>query len=96
MVHHIVPVQDQLRNGENGVALLDEILQNGGQSLRGVEGGVVKEDDASRLDLAGDPVIDSAGIIVLPVQAVPKRNRVKSLCRNSLQTFDDVLQVSDF
>ena len=96
VVHHVVPVQNQLRNGENGITLLDKILQNRGQGLRCVEGGIVEQHDASRRDSGGDPGVDRVGIVVFPIQAVPKCNKVKPLCRNGLRDFGDTLQVLDF
>ena len=56
----------------------------------------MEQNDASGIDPGGDPAIDGICVVVLPIQTVPKRNRVKTLCRNELRTFDDALQVSDF
>ena len=96
VIHHVISGQNQLRNGENGIALFDEIFQNGGQGLRGVECGIVEQDNASRVDPGGDALIDGVGIVVFPVQTVPKCNKVKPLCRNGLLGFGGILQVSDF
>lgn len=96
MVHDVITVQNQLRNGEDGVTFFDKIFQNGGQGLRGVEGGIVEQHDAPRSDSCGDSGVDGVGIIVFPIQTVPKRNRVKTLCRKGLRTFGSILQVSAF
>lgn len=56
----------------------------------------MEQDDASRIDPGGDPGVDGVGIVVLPVQGVPKCNKVKPLCRNGLRDFGDTLQVLDF
>ena len=45
-------------------------FQDGGQGLRGVEGGVVEQNDATRLQLLRDPLIDGFGIVIFPVQTV--------------------------
>ena len=73
------PREDQLADGEDVVALLEEVFQNGGQGLGGVKGGIVEEDDGSRSHLGGDPVGDGGGIVVLPVQAVPAGSGCKRL-----------------
>ena len=64
-------VQDKLAHGDDLVPLLEEIFQDGGEGLRGVEGGVVEEDDGAGGDLGGYPLGDGGGVVVLPVQAVP-------------------------
>ena len=75
--------EDQLADGNDVVALPDEILQNGRQGFRGVEGGVVEENDGPRSHPGGHPVGDSGGIVVLPVQAVPAGSGCKVLvCLN--------------
>lgn len=62
---------DELGDGEDGVALTDEVLQDAGQGLRGVLGSVVEQDDGPRLDLGGDPLDDLGSGEVFPVQGVP-------------------------
>ena len=64
------PRQDELRDGHKGIALLQKSLDDAGQGLRGVEGGVVEQDDGPGLDLGGHPLGDVGGGQVLPVQAV--------------------------
>ena len=62
--------QDDLGDRNKCVALLEQLFKNAGQGFRGVEGGVVKEHDGSRLDLGSDPLRDLRRRKVLPVQAV--------------------------
>ena len=70
VVHVVLSGQDQLRDGHKGVTLLQKGLQNGGQGLGGVLGGVVKEDDRPRLDFGGHPLGDVRRRQVFPVQRV--------------------------
>ena len=73
--------KDHLADGDNVIALPEEVFQNGGQSLGGVEGSVVEEDDGPRSHLGGHPVGDGGGVVVLPVQAVPAGNGCKGWMR---------------
>ena len=73
------PWQDDLRDGHKGIALLEQGLNDTGQGLRGVEGGIVKEDDGTGLDLAHHPLGNLRGGKILPVQAVHIPNRFKRL-----------------
>ena len=63
--------QDQLTDGHDVIALLDQILQNGGQGFRGVKGCIVEEDDGPRPHPGGYPIGDGGRVVVLPVQTVP-------------------------
>ena len=71
--------QDELGDGHEGVALLEQALEDIRQSLRGVEGGVVEEDNGTRAHLGGHPLGDLAGGDFLPVQAVHVPNSFKPL-----------------
>ena len=71
MVDGIVAGEDQLGDGYKGIALLSELFQDGGQGLRRVQGGVVKEHDAPRLQMLRDPLEDGIGIVILPIQTIP-------------------------
>ena len=71
VVGAVLAGEDELADGHDVVALLDQILQDPGQGLRGVEGGVVEEDDGPGADFGGHPVGNGGGVVVLPVQAVP-------------------------
>ena len=75
--------QDDLRDRNKCVALLEQLFKNAGQGFRGVEGGVVKEHDGSRLDLGSDPLYDLRRRKVLPVQAVTFPYRFKLLRSNN-------------
>ena len=81
MVDGIGIGQNELGDGDEGVPILQQGLEDGGQSLRGVEGGVVEEHNGAGLHLGGDPLGDLPGGDVLPVQAVPVPNRFKPLGR---------------
>ena len=74
MIHIVVAGEDDLRDGDNFVSRRLEEVQNGGQSLGGVESGVVEEDDGAGLRLAGDPFGDLPGGQLLPVQTVASGN----------------------
>lgn len=77
MVDGVLPRQDDLGDGDESVSLLEEGLYDGGQRLRGVEGGVVEQDDGPRLNLGGHPLGNLPRRQVLPVQAVTKCNKGK-------------------
>ena len=71
--------EDELGDGDEGVALLKQSFKNPRQSLRGMLGGVVEQDDGAGLDLGGDPLGDLGGRKVLPVQTIYVPNRGKPL-----------------
>ena len=79
VVDGVLPGVDQLGDGDDGEAVLDQLFQDPGQSLRGMEGGVVEQDDAARLHLGGDAAVNGVGVVVLPVQTVRVPNKGKSL-----------------
>ena len=90
VIDGVLPGENDLGNRDEGVALLEEGLDDGGQGLRGVEGGVVKEDDGAGLHLGGHSFDDLPRLQVLPVQAVTECNKGKSLrhrCFRCLQAF---------
>ena len=70
MVNGIVPGEDDLRDGDEGIALLEQGLNDAGEGLRRVKGGVVKQDNGPGLYLGGHPLGNFSGGQVLPVQAV--------------------------
>jgi len=70
VVHVTLAGEDELGDGHEGVALLEKGVDDAGEGLWGVLGGVVEQDDGPRLDLAGHPLGDVGGGQVLPVQAV--------------------------
>ena len=87
MVDGIVPCQDQLADGQYGVALVDKILQNPRQRLRCMECGVVEQHDAPRLYLGRHSLVDGICIVILPVQGVPIGKDLKPLRRKGLRVW---------
>ena len=87
VVDGVVARQDQLADGQHGVALVDEVLQDAGQCLRRVERRVVEQYDAPRLHLGGDSLVDGIGVVVLPVERIPIGNDLKPLCHKGLRVW---------
>ena len=56
MVDGIFSGEDDLRDGNKGVALLKKGLDNSGQGFRGVECRIVKQNNGPRLDLGRHPL----------------------------------------
>ena len=83
MVDGVFPVQQDLRDGDKGIAVLEELFQDARQSLWSVLGSVVEQDDGPGLDLFGDPFGDLRGGEVLPVQAVHVPHRFKVVDRGA-------------
>lgn len=79
VVNGVVAGEDQLGDGHEGIALLSELFQNGGQGLGSVESCVMKEHDGARSHLAGHPLGDLVGGDLLPVQTIPIPNSFKIL-----------------
>ena len=73
------PGEEELRHRHQVVAVLQQGLNNAGQGFRGVEGGIVEEDNGPGLDLGGHPLGDFVRRQLLPVQAVTIPNRFKQL-----------------
>lgn len=71
VVDRVLAGQDDLRHGDDGVPVLDQRLDNAGQGLRRVDGGVVEQYDGAGLDAACDPLGDLVCGDLLPVQTVP-------------------------
>lgn len=65
-----LPWQDELGDGDKGIALLEQGLNDAGQGLGGVEGGVVKQDDGARPHLAHHPLGNLLRRQLFPVQTV--------------------------
>ena len=78
-------VEDELGDGEDGVAVVDEVGEDSGQRLRRVEGGVVEQHDAARLYLGGHPPADGVRVVILPVEGVPIGKDLKPLRRKGLR-----------
>ena len=90
VVNGVVPVQDQLGDGNKLVPLLEQGLDDGRQGFRGVEGGIVEQHDGPGLDLGGDPLSDLLCRQILPVQAIPAGKGFKRSARNQLSFFEAV------
>ena len=86
MVDGIVSLQNHLGDGQEGISLLQEILDDAGEGLRGMLGGVVEQDDGARADFGRDPAGDVGGGEIFPVQTVNTSNKsivpFTSLCYN--------------
>lgn len=87
VVDGIVPRQDQLTDGQHGVAVVDEIFQNTRQRLRCVECRVVEQHNAAGLHLGGDSLVDGVGVVVLPVEGIPIGKDLKPLSRKGLRVW---------
>ena len=87
VVDGVISRQDQLADGQHGVALVDEVLQNTWQRLRRVEGGIVEQHDAAGLHLGRHPLAYRVRIVVLPVQGVPIGNDLKPLRHKGLRVW---------
>ena len=79
VVNGVVFRINQFAYGNHGVAALMHEFQDGGQGLRGVEGGVVEEDDGPGAHVPCHPLGDGGRVIILPVQAVPAGSGCKGL-----------------
>ena len=55
VVDGVIPGEDNLGDGNKGVPLLQQTLNNAGQGFGRVLGGVVEQDDGAGADLGGDP-----------------------------------------
>ena len=86
VVNGVLAVQQKLGDGDEGVALLQQRFNNSGQGFRGMQGGVVEQNDGAGLHLAGHPLGDLAGGQLLPVQTVPTGNAFKRLGNSGLET----------
>lgn len=87
MVDGVGRVEDELGDGEDGVAVVDEVGEDSGQRLRRVAGGVVEQHDAARLHLGGHPPADGVRVVILPVEGIPIGNDLKLLRRKGLQVW---------
>lgn len=70
--------EEELGDGDYGVAVADEGFQNGGQRLRRVEGSVVEQDDAASAHLSTNPLGDGGRVQVFPVQTITTGNLLKT------------------
>ena len=70
MVDGVFPGEKDLADGDDLVALGQEVVQDAGQGLRRVLPGVVEEDDGAGCDFLRDPLRDLRRGDALPVQGV--------------------------
>ena len=95
MVDGILPFQNDLRNGNKGVAFLQQAFNNPRQCSRSILRRVVKQDDAPRADSGGHPFGDVGSRQVFPIQAVTIPYKGKSLaCNGSPMLYYLILPVS--
>ena len=87
VVHVVLALQQDLRDRHHSVAVLRHVVQDGGESLRGVEGGVVEQADGPALYPLRHPLGDFACRDVLPVQTVPAGKGFKSLEHKGVRDF---------
>ncbi len=87
MVDGVGRVEYQLADGDHSIAVIDEAAQNGGQSLRRMQCGVVEQDDAARLHLGRYALANGVRVVVLPVEGVPIGNDLKPLRRKGLRVW---------
>ena len=81
VVDDVVSGETQLRDGNKGIAFLDQAFNDGGEGLRRVLGGIVEEDNGAWLDLGGDTAADLRGREVFPIQTVRAGSSFKALTR---------------
>ena len=87
VVHVVLALQQDLRDRHHSVAVLRHVVQDGGESLRGVEGGIVEQADGPALYPLRHPLGDFACRDVLPVQTVPAGKGFKSLGHKEFRDF---------
>ena len=74
VVDGVFTVENDFGDGDKGIALLQQGLNNSGQGLRRVNGGVVEQNDGAGLYFPGDPTDDIVRRDLFPVQTVTARN----------------------
>jgi len=67
VVDGVIPLEQQLRDRHDPVAVGEELFDDAGEGLRRMLGGVVEQDDGAGRDFAQDPVGDLARGEVFPV-----------------------------
>ena len=81
VIHVVFSCQQNLGNGNDSIAVLLEKLQNGRESLRGVERCVVEETDGAGLNLFCYTLCDFSRGEVFPVETVTTVHPVQTLQR---------------
>ena len=90
VVDGVVPSEDEFGNGDDLIPLALEILDDPGECLRGVECGVVEQDDAPRPYIGGDPGVDLIGSQILPVQTIPTGSTFKCPQKQPLRAIKNI------
>ena len=88
MIDGVLPFQDDLRNGDKRIALLQQVLDNTRQCRRGIFCRVVEQNDAAGLDLGGYSLRNIGGRKVLLIQAVTIPYKGKSFRHNTSGLFE--------
>lgn len=89
MVDGVFPRQDHLRDGQEGISLLQETLDDPRQGLRGMFGGVMEKDDGAGTYLRCNPAANLRGGEILPVQTVNTTNKSIVPFTNLCYTMND-------
>lgn len=91
VVHGVVlaagPRHNQLGDGDEGIALLQQTFNDARQRLRRMLGSVVEQDNGAGLHLGGDPLGNIGGAQVFPIKAVTVRNSFNPLHCNGFPAF---------
>ena len=80
MVDGVFALQDDLRDGDEAVALTAHVIEDGGQGLRRVFAGIVEQHDAAALQLPRYPPRDLLRADTLPVETVRVPYSLKPFC----------------
>ena len=70
MVNGVLPFQDDLRNGNEGIALLKQIFNNTRQCFGSVFRSIVEQHNGTRLDFARHALCYFTRFQIFPIQAV--------------------------
>lgn len=85
VVNGVLSVQNHLGDGDEGIALLKQRLDDAGKCLGGVECGVMEQDNRSGLDPGRDPLCNFVGGDIFPVQTVNTGTTVQTLRRKGFR-----------
>ena len=79
MVNGVLPFQDDLRNGDKGIAFLKQIFNNTRQCFGSVFRSIVEQHNGTRLDFARHALCYFTRFQIFPIQAVTIPYKGKSL-----------------
>ena len=77
MVDGILPFQNDLRNGNEGIAFLQQVFNDARQRFGSIFRSIVEQNDAARLNFGGYSFRNVGSGEILPVQAVTVGNGFK-------------------